>query len=73
MQDDDDLARLLSRIDGRGYKAYKDLQGHYDLGDCELYVDHVQGDPFAAPSKLRLRVPQTTAKWPAGLFATRTR
>ena len=55
----DDLDRLrqsLSRIDGRGYKAYKDIQGLYRDGDATLYIDHVQGDPFAEASKIRVRV-----------------
>ncbi len=69
----DDLRSTLRRIDGRGYKAYKDIRGAYDLGDLVLFVDHVQGDPFAAPSKLRLRVPSRAAGLPAELFEGRVR
>ena len=43
-------------MDGRGYPAYKGLRGGYRLDRCTLFVDHVQGDPFAAPSRLRARV-----------------
>jgi predicted ABC-class ATPase len=64
----DDLRRTLVRIDGRGYKAYKDIAGDYDFGDFTLHIDHVQGDPFASPSKVRVRVPQRVAKLPPGLF-----
>ena len=53
----DTLRQTLKRIDGRGYRAYKDLQGSYQAGEMELRVDHVQGDPFALPSRLALRVP----------------
>ncbi len=67
------LRQLLARIDGRGYKAYKDLQGHYDGPGFTLCVDHVQGDPFAAPSKLRVRMPQSQAALPASLHANRVR
>jgi predicted ABC-class ATPase len=49
-----DLERTLARIDGRGYKAYKDIQGVYDLGLFRLHVDHVQADPFAPPSRIRV-------------------
>lgn len=59
-----DLKQNLARIDGRGYKAYKDIQGSYDFGWFTLYIDHVQGDPFAAPSRLRVRVPQQNAQIP---------
>lgn len=51
------LARELSRLDGRPYPAYRDLQGRWAVGDLELHIDRVQGDPFAAPSRVRLVVP----------------
>jgi predicted ABC-class ATPase len=68
-----ELREMLRRIEGRGYKAYKQIAGRYAFEDFELYIDHVQGDPFAAPSKMRLRVPQGTARVPAGLFDSRVR
>lgn len=69
----DDLRHTLARIDGRGYKAYKDIEGGYAFDQYTLFIDHVQGDPFAAPSKLRIRVPQQTAQLPTDLFANRIR
>lgn len=54
-----DLAAALRRIDGRGYKAYKDLEGQWAMGPQQLpggytlCVDWVQGDPFASPSRFR--------------------
>jgi predicted ABC-class ATPase len=68
-----DLTHTLNRIDGRGYKAYKDIQGSYHFGDFTLYIDYVQGDPFAAPSKVRVRVPQQVAGLPPDLFHSRVR
>lgn len=47
------LEALLARIDGRGYKAYKELEGCWDYADFALHVDHVQGDPYAAPTRVR--------------------
>jgi predicted ABC-class ATPase len=44
----------LARIDGRGYKAYKEIQGLWEFPDFLFRVDHVQGDPFAAPSRVRV-------------------
>lgn len=69
----DDLRTILARIDGRGYKAYKDLQGAYAFPWFTLFIDHVQGDPFASPSKIRVRLPATVAKLPPGLFSSRVR
>ncbi len=73
MQSGEQLRRALERIDGRGYRAYRDLRGGYDLGRLALFLDHVQGDPFAAPSRLRLRVPQEVARLPEELLASRAR
>jgi predicted ABC-class ATPase len=70
---EDDLRRTLNRIDGRGYKAYKDCAGTYTFAHLTLHLDHVQGDPFAAPSQVRVRVPQEVAALPPELFETRTR
>ena len=69
----DDLRNILARIDGRGYKAYKDLQGAYAYPGFTLFIDHVQGDPFASPSKIRVRVPHTVAQLPPDLFSGRVR
>ncbi len=74
MRGEEELERLLRRIDGRGYKAYKELQREcFALQGFELFVDHVQGDPFAAPSRMRLRVPMETAGVPGDLFADAVR
>ena len=53
------LARTLDRIDGRSYPAYRDIRGVWDLPGGELVVDHVQGDPYASPSRIRVRVPSS--------------
>lgn len=60
-----DLQRSLHRIDGKGYPAYKDIRGHYDFDYFTLFIDHIQGDPFAAPSRLRVRLPMSVAAFPA--------
>ena len=67
------LRETLRAIDGRGYKAYRDIAGAWSIPGATVFVDHVQGDPFASPSRLRLRVDQVAAQWPASLFANRAR
>ncbi|TZE80910.1 ABC-ATPase domain-containing protein [Calorimonas adulescens] len=59
MKTREELVETLDRVDGKGYKAYKDIEGEYDMGGFLLYIDHVQSDPFAPPSRLRVRVAQT--------------
>ena len=51
------LQSLLLSIDGKGYKAYRQITGEYAFDDFRLLVDHVQGDPFASPSRLRVIMP----------------
>jgi predicted ABC-class ATPase len=64
----DVLREILNRIDGRSYNAYHEIRGSFTLREFTLFVDHVQGDPFAAPSKLRLRVDQALARLPEELY-----
>ena len=73
MLGDNDLKRILSRIDGKGYKAYKDIQGAYDFGSYQLFIDHVQGDPFAPPSRVRVFVPQRLAGFLKELYGNKSR
>jgi len=68
-----ELRDALRRIDGKSYGAYKDLRGVYDCSRFLLFIDHVQGDPFAAPSLLRVRVPQSAAQFPSEVFSNRAR
>ena len=56
MQSAADLRSLLNRIDHRGYPAYKDTKGTYRFPGYVLSIDHVQGDPFASPSKVSIHV-----------------
>jgi len=68
-----DLRDRLKAIDGQGYKAYKSLRGTYSFPDFTLHIDYVQGDPFAAPSQLRVVIPQATAQFPDDLYHTASR
>ena len=63
-----DLKRELDRINGRGYKSYKDLEDQYKFDNYVLSIDHVQGDPFASPSRVRVIVENTVNKFPKELF-----
>lgn len=56
MMNENDLRQCLRRIDHKGYPAYKDTKGMYQFPDYQLSIDHVQGDPFAAPSKISIHV-----------------
>ena len=65
--DREQLSATLRRIDGKGYKAFKDIAGRYRFDGFELRIDHVQGDPFGSPSRLRVLVAPQTARFPEDL------
>ena len=65
-----ELRNRLRNIDHKGYPAYKDLKGQYQFGDYVLSIDHVQGDPFASPSRLSVRVEKSKAGFPAAYYDT---
>ena len=69
----DRLQTILTSIDGRGYKAYKQLQGEYSFPGFRLHIDHVQGDPFADPSRCRILIEKTTAAIPERLYSNQVR
>jgi predicted ABC-class ATPase len=69
----DALRTALSNIHGRGYKAYKALRGAYDFPAFRLVLEHVQSDPYASPSHLRVQVPADVAGIPRDLFRDRIR
>jgi hypothetical protein len=58
------LEKYASDLDGRQYPCYKDLKGDWKESDHTIFVDHVQGDAYAAPSSVRVRIPQSRAKIP---------
>lgn len=68
MKDERELRRRLAAADRRGYPAYKSLRGSYRVGEFILSIDHVQGDPFAAPSSVSVHVPARVARIDADLY-----
>lgn len=65
-----ELRSLLRSIDHRSYPAYKDLTGQFDFTDYILSVDHVQGDPFAAPSSVSLHISGQNTGFPENMWKT---
>ncbi|MBS6194200.1 MAG: ABC-ATPase domain-containing protein [Clostridiales bacterium] len=71
MKTAEDLRQLLLQINRKSYPAYKDTRGVYTFPGFLLSIDHVQGDPFAAPSKISVKVSQKQAGFPESLYHTR--
>ena len=63
-----ELRQLVTRIDHRSYPAYKDTKGMYQFPGYLLSIDHVQGDPFASPSKVSIHVEGKAAAFPSDLY-----
>jgi predicted ABC-class ATPase len=68
-----ELREALRIIDGRGYASYKDIEGEYGFDDFTLYIDRVQGDPFASPTRVRVRVYQDIAGFPKDTYSSKSR
>ena len=68
MKQAEELQQILRRIDHKGYPAYKDTAGAYQCRDYVLSIDHVQGDPFASPSKVSIHIDGKKAGFPADLI-----
>ena len=49
-----DLEKILFSMDGKSYSVYKSLKGEYRFEKYVLAIDHVQSDPYAPPSKMRV-------------------
>jgi len=69
----DELKRILRRVDKKGYGAYREIKGEYNFGYFVLIVDHVQADPFASPSRMRVRVSLKDTELPEDTYKTRSR
>ncbi|MCI6552858.1 MAG: ABC-ATPase domain-containing protein [Lachnospiraceae bacterium] len=68
-----DLQRLLRTIDRKSYPAYKDTKGSYGFDRYMLSIDHVQGDPFASPSRVSIHVDGKTAGFPKECYERKER
>ena len=73
LRTDRDLRALLEQIDHKSYPAYKQTAGSYSFSDYVLSIDHVQGDPFAAPSHVTITVPGKKAGFAKQYYETRHR
>lgn len=71
MKTAEELKEILNRIDHRSYPAYKETKGNYRFGFFVLGIDHVQGDPFAAPSRLHIELSGRQAGFPGYLYDNR--
>lgn len=65
MKDHQILKQLLIELEGCSYRDYKGVRGDYAFPTFQLSVDYVQGDPFAAPSRVRIWVKQAVALLPS--------
>lgn len=63
------LEQLLRENDHKPYPAYKALKGKYSFQGYVLSIDHVQGDPFAAPSSLSIYMTANQHGFPKEYYA----
>lgn len=66
-----ELAQILKSLDGQKYGAYKRLKGIYQFKQFQLVIDHIQVDPYAPPSKMRVVMNRDIANIPNNLLDTK--
>ncbi|WP_327058691.1 ABC-ATPase domain-containing protein [Leptolyngbya sp. Heron Island J] len=67
------LGQQLETLDGRSYSAYKSLKGKYAFPDFKLTLAHIQGDPFASPSRVRIWISHGCSRWPQDYWRDQAR
>ena len=67
------LHDALCERDGRPYPAYKDVEGTWLLPNFAFVLEHAQADPFAAPSKVSVRMSHAAAGFPQGMIGNKIR
>lgn len=72
MRTSQDLAHLLTAIDGRGYGGYRQIVSSYQLRPgMTLHIDHAQVDPYAPPSRVRIELSAELTQLPPELLKDR--
>ena len=73
MQPAETLRSLLRRMDKKSYGHYGDIRGRYRFDTFVLCIDHVQKDPFASPSRVRVLVDSAAAGFASDMWNTPSR
>ncbi|MBS7036698.1 MAG: hypothetical protein KH113_08910 [Bifidobacterium sp.] len=68
MQASAQLKELLHSINRKSYPAYKSLRGAYKFDRYILSIDHVQGDPFASPSHISVKLSHRDTGFPGEYY-----
>ncbi|KAL4155774.1 hypothetical protein PRNP1_007876 [Phytophthora ramorum] len=72
------LGSILQELHNRNYGAYHDLQRAFEFEDVagglrfSLEFDHIQGDPYASPSRAHVTVSAGSAAFPAEMHVDKT-
>ncbi|KAG7393473.1 hypothetical protein PHYBOEH_006061 [Phytophthora boehmeriae] len=70
------LGNILQDLHNRNYGAYHDLERCFDYQDglqFALEFDHIQGDPYASPSRAHVIVAASSAAFPEEMYSVKTR
>lgn len=71
MKTSEQLEKMLINMNRKSYSLYKELRGRYQFSTFILNIEHVQGDPFASPSRLSVEVMEKNAGFPKDLYDTK--
>lgn len=68
MKTSEELKQLLMVLNRKSYPAYKETKGAYRFPEYSCSIEHVQGDPFAAPSRVSISVDGRKAGFPVSSY-----
>ncbi|KAL3668503.1 hypothetical protein V7S43_006585 [Phytophthora oleae] len=71
------LGHVLQEIHNRNYGAYHELERVFEFQSSGLHFslefDHIQGDPYASPSRAHVTVSAGSAAFPVEMYQDKTR
>ena len=67
------LSQKLIDLNQKNYSLYKSIKGAFSFPFFKLQIDHIQGDPFAAPSKFRIFITPSVHQIPSQHLASKVR
>ena len=68
MKTSEELRQQLIALNRKSYPAYKDTKGAYRFQEYICSIDHVQGDPFASPSRVSISIDGKRAGFPVASY-----
>lgn len=68
-----ELKSILQSINGEEHESYRSIEGEYLFNDYTLLIDHIDADASSVLARVRVKIPQDVAGFPADTYSSRSR